>query len=283
MAIISRYYDDSEGMMGNHHSMGHSPVGSFIKPKKDLESEQQQQQPEANNNSNRALDSSAETKPPEKKASAASRMVRGLGLKRGGGGGDRESQKSQKSTTSAASAGVASVSPSEEEENSNINSNSYPVQQTRPSSFRHMSPPPHLRLHRVPEDHDWVPPPPPPNHAGPAPPPHFYYDDYFSDDDLGDDYSRKNVPIWLSLLLVVAYIVWGAFIFQVKCQYQSATTNITLWHWYYCTYIVSHISGVGGLEAARQRLLLLHHSDHDRIRRPRAESADSRRYFAVIL
>ncbi len=40
--------------------------------------------------------------------------------------------------------------------------------------------------------------------------------DFLSDgeDDLADDYSQRNVPIWLSLLLVIAYIVWGAFIFQ---------------------------------------------------------------------
>ena len=50
------------------------------------------------------------------------------------------------------------------------------------------------------------------------PEPHdYYYDDFgvSDDEDLMDDYSTKNVPIWLSLCLVVAYIVWGAFIFQV--------------------------------------------------------------------
>ena len=39
----------------------------------------------------------------------------------------------------------------------------------------------------------------------------------FSDDE-PDEYSTKPVPIWLSLCLVVAYIVWGAFIFQVSEQ-----------------------------------------------------------------
>ncbi len=42
-----------------------------------------------------------------------------------------------------------------------------------------------------------------------------YYDDYLSDDDV-DHYSRKSVPIWLALSLVVAYIVWGSFIFRVS-------------------------------------------------------------------
>lgn len=34
------------------------------------------------------------------------------------------------------------------------------------------------------------------------------------DEDLAEDYSQRNVPIWLSLCLVIAYIVMGAFIFQ---------------------------------------------------------------------
>ena len=53
-----------------------------------------------------------------------------------------------------------------------------------------------------------------------AEPDTFYYDDFASEDeDLMDDYSTKNVPIWLSLCLVVAYIVWGAFIFQVGISF----------------------------------------------------------------
>ena len=32
--------------------------------------------------------------------------------------------------------------------------------------------------------------------------------------DLTEDYSQRNVPIWLALSLVIAYIVGGAFIFQ---------------------------------------------------------------------
>jgi len=41
----------------------------------------------------------------------------------------------------------------------------------------------------------------------------YYYDELSEDEE--DDYTRKSVPIWLSLLLVVAYIVWGAYIFRV--------------------------------------------------------------------
>lgn len=40
----------------------------------------------------------------------------------------------------------------------------------------------------------------------------YYYDE--SEDDI-DDYSRKPVPILLSILLVIIYIVGGAFLFQM--------------------------------------------------------------------
>jgi len=40
----------------------------------------------------------------------------------------------------------------------------------------------------------------------------YYYDE--SEDDI-DDYSRKPVPILLSILLVIVYIVGGAFLFQM--------------------------------------------------------------------
>ena len=42
-----------------------------------------------------------------------------------------------------------------------------------------------------------------------------YYDDYVSEDEV-EDYSTKPVPIWLSICLVIGYIVGGAFLFQVK-------------------------------------------------------------------
>ncbi len=104
------------------------------------------------------------------------------------------------------------------------------------TSLRHISMPPNMRLHRVPED-DWqhpppLPPPPPPPDAIPA----FYYDDYLSDEDI-DDYSRKNVPIWLSLCLVVAYIVWGAFIFKVNCD-ELYNWNVGACMLYYSYYIL---------------------------------------------
>jgi len=41
----------------------------------------------------------------------------------------------------------------------------------------------------------------------------YYYDD--SEDDADVDYSRKPVPILLSIILVVAYIIGGAFLFQM--------------------------------------------------------------------
>ena len=46
----------------------------------------------------------------------------------------------------------------------------------------------------------------------------YYYEEYISedDDDAGEDYSTKNVPIWLSILLVVSYIILGAYIFRVR-------------------------------------------------------------------
>lgn len=42
-----------------------------------------------------------------------------------------------------------------------------------------------------------------------------YYDDYVSEDEM-EDYSTKPVPIWLSICLVIGYIVGGAFLFQVR-------------------------------------------------------------------
>ena len=41
----------------------------------------------------------------------------------------------------------------------------------------------------------------------------YYYDD--SDEEPDIDYSRKPVPILLSIVLVVAYIIGGAFLFQM--------------------------------------------------------------------
>ena len=41
-----------------------------------------------------------------------------------------------------------------------------------------------------------------------------YYDDYVSEEEM-EDFSTKPVPIWLSIFLVIGYIVGGAFLFQV--------------------------------------------------------------------
>ena len=60
---------------------------------------------------------------------------------------------------------------------------------------------PSYRLDRVPED-EWI-------------VPEDYYEDYVSEEE-NEDYSTKPVPIWLSVCLVIAYIVGGAFIFQVS-------------------------------------------------------------------
>ena len=42
-----------------------------------------------------------------------------------------------------------------------------------------------------------------------------YYDDYASEDE-PEDFSTKPVPIWLSICLVIGYIVGGAFLFKVS-------------------------------------------------------------------
>ena len=44
-----------------------------------------------------------------------------------------------------------------------------------------------------------------------------YYEDFYYEEseDEGDDYSKKPVPILLSIILVIAYIIGGAFLFQM--------------------------------------------------------------------
>lgn len=137
--------------------------------------------------------STAEPEAPPKKQSAASRMARGLGgmIRRG----DRESQKSQKSNASNESVPATPLSVVPPSTGGGLH---WPSHR---STLRQISAPPNLRLAEVPEDvwsEDAV----------------SYYYDYPSDDEV-DEYSTKPVPIWLSLCLVIAYIVWGAFIFQV--------------------------------------------------------------------
>jgi len=43
-----------------------------------------------------------------------------------------------------------------------------------------------------------------------------YYDEFYYDEseEEADDYSQKSVPIWLSICLVIIYIVGGSFLFQ---------------------------------------------------------------------
>lgn len=150
----------------------------------------------------------------EKKLSAASRMARGfVGLKRAAG--NRESQKSQKSNHSTGSQDGSSGQQQPPPMTPVANTMS-----PQPTLYLPPPPPPNrgeagrqfaysnntavasMRLGRVPED-EW---------AAEA---SYYYDDYVSEDET-DDYSRKSVPIWLSICLVVAYIVWGAFIFKAS-------------------------------------------------------------------
>ncbi len=148
-------------------------------------------------------------------------QVRGLGLRRS----DRESQKSEKSQKSNASAGSSdhsassptTATPQSAVTSQPLSASAFPSRAAGSgASLRHISVPPHLRLHRVPEDGaaaaagGWS--PPPMHHET------FYYDDFASEDE-EEDYSRKNVPIWLCLCVVIAYIVWGAFIFRVTFKH----------------------------------------------------------------
>ena len=50
----------------------------------------------------------------------------------------------------------------------------------------------------------------------------YYYEEYISEEDEpGEDYSTKNVPIWLSILLVLVYIGFGAYLFRVSTMMYS--------------------------------------------------------------
>merc|ERR1719323_2438159 len=136
----------------------------------------------------------------KKVSSAASRiMARAAGQWREAAGFKRDSQKSGKSNTSAGSDSIPSSSTAF----------------NRGDSVRQSY---HLRVNRVPPPEDeWMRRDAEANAAAA-----FYYyqqqsaDEYVltDDEDLTEDYSQRNVPIWLALSLVIAYIVGGAFIFQ---------------------------------------------------------------------
>ena len=80
-------------------------------------------------------------------------QVRGLGLRRS----DRESQKSQKSTASTGASSEASAAGTTAVAAAGGDPMQQQQQQQQPVSpaSRHISVPPHMRLHRVPED-EWV-------------------------------------------------------------------------------------------------------------------------------
>lgn len=121
--------------------------------------------------------------PPGKKQSAASRMARGFGFK-------RESQKSNRSGSAGDSPGP--TTPTQP----NFAAAAAAARVGRPM---YQTP---MRLGRVPED-EWVEDP-------------YYFEDYEYEEyeDEMDDYSTKSVPIWLSICLVIGYILGGAFLFQ---------------------------------------------------------------------
>ena len=73
---------------------------------------------------------------------------------------------------------------------------------------------PSYRLDRVPED-EWI---------------EDYYEDYVSEDEM-EDYSTKPVPIWLSVCLVIAYIIGGAFIFQVLSDGRCRECEFSVTKW----------------------------------------------------
>ena len=57
---------------------------------------------------------------------------------------------------------------------------------------------------------------------------------YVFHQDLTEDYSQRNVPIWLALSLVIAYIVGGAFIFQVQSRLDMAKAIKTAHNFDHC-------------------------------------------------
>jgi len=118
----------------------------------------------------------------KEKISAKDRWAKGKAILKGG---ERESQKSQHSAASGGSSGS-------------------PGPTVPAMAVPNMIPRGHQqRVARLPED-NWM-------------DDQSYYEEYYYDEseDDGDDYSRKPVPILLSIILVVAYIIGGAFLFQM--------------------------------------------------------------------
>jgi len=125
-----------------------------------------------------------DTKEVKERLSAKERWARGKAILKGG---ERESQKSQHSATSGGSNGSQGPPP-----------------QVPGVAVPSMVPRGHQqRVYRGGED-SW-------------PDDQSYYEEYYYEEseDEGDDYSRKPVPILLSIILVIAYIIGGAFLFQM--------------------------------------------------------------------
>ena len=80
-----------------------------------------------------------------------------------------------------------------------------------------------------------------------------YYEEYYYDEskDDGDDYSRKPVPILLSIILVITYIIGGAFLFQMWEGWSFLDRSGTL-----------RIAFFLNIEILFQLLLLLHNPDN---------------------
>lgn len=60
-----------------------------------------------------------------------------------------------------------------------------------------------------------------------------YYDDYASEDE-PEDFSTKPVPIWLSICLVIGYIVGGAFLFKVSLLLKAFFLESNLFNFTLC-------------------------------------------------
>lgn len=151
----------------------------------------------------------------DKKISAASKIAKGFGLKRekslksNGSNSSSVSQQQQQQLTTTASttqstaanavpnrgARPASLALSQSPYSSSLGPAS-PIGNAQPTYI-----PTTQRLNIVPED-EWIEDP-------------YFYEDYISEDEV-EDYSSKPVPIWLSILLVLIYIGFGAYIFRVS-------------------------------------------------------------------
>ena len=154
-------------------------------------------------------------KPTKDKKLSTAKLVKGFGLKR------EKSLKSNGSNSSSTSQPQTAPTPATPvpqqvnavpnrgarptsltlTQNPFVPPNTTPIGPGSPISGSVPSYVPSQRLNRVPED-EWIEDP-------------YFYEDYISEDEI-EDYSTKPVPIWLSILLVLIYIGFGAYIFRVR-------------------------------------------------------------------